>query len=202
KYVIAPLAATIVERRFPEGDQFVFFRSDGRAIQAEFVDPDADEEDAAPAPAGSVAAPTLAAMILTPEGTPAEFDALTDKTSSIARSLSSPEWENLKHELAQEMSSADFWQRPDRFAKLARLARMARVAAAADTADALRTRLARGARQPGHYHRELISRLALQVHLVSDGVRDVFESAAVEVALMVEPALDAGASDSRATGAW
>ena len=40
QYLIAPLAATIVERRFPEGDQFVFVRSDGRAIQAEFVDPD------------------------------------------------------------------------------------------------------------------------------------------------------------------
>ena len=42
QYVIAPLAATIVERRFPEGDQFVFVRSDGKAIQAEFVDPDGD----------------------------------------------------------------------------------------------------------------------------------------------------------------
>ena len=42
QYVIAPLAATIVEKRFPEGDQFVFVRSDGRAIQAEFVDPDSD----------------------------------------------------------------------------------------------------------------------------------------------------------------
>ena len=42
QYVIAPLAATIVEQRFPEGDQFVFVRSDGRAIQAEFVDPDAE----------------------------------------------------------------------------------------------------------------------------------------------------------------
>jgi ATP-dependent Clp protease ATP-binding subunit ClpC len=201
KYVIAPLAATIVERRFPEGDQFVFFRSDGRGIQAEFVDPDADDEAVA-APASSAGAPTLAAMILTPEGTAAEFDALTDRVSGIARSLSSPEWESLKHELAQEMSSTDFWQRPDRFAKLARLALMDRVAAAADTADALRMRLARGTRQPGHYHRDLISRLALQVHLVGEGIRDVFEGAAVEVALTIEPALDAGASDARATGAW
>ena len=46
QYLIAPLAATIVERRFPEGDQFVFVRSDGRAIQAEFVDPDSDAPSA------------------------------------------------------------------------------------------------------------------------------------------------------------
>src|SRR5262249_833206 len=165
----------------------------------EFVDPDADDEaDAAQGPAGS-AAPALPGMILTPEGTAAEFEALTDKANGIARSLASPEWESLKHSLAQEMSSADFWQRADRFEKLGRLGVMDGVAAAANTTDSLRMRAAKGARQPGQYHRELISRLALQVHLVAEGICDVFEGSAVEVALMVEPALDGGASDSRAT---
>ncbi len=201
QYVIAPLAATIVERRFPEGDQFVFFRSDGRAIQAEFVDPDDDDQvAAAPSTASSGQAPTLASMILAPGGTAAEFDALTDKVSGIGRSLSSPEWEDLKHRLSTEMNSADFWQRPDRFEKLARLALMDRVGAAAGTADALRMRLARGSHQPGHYFRELISRLALQVHLVTEGIRDVFEGSAIEVALVVEPALETG--DNPATAAW
>src|SRR5213078_2438148 len=79
QYVIAPLAATIVERRFPEGDQFVFFRSDGRAIQAEFVDPndDAEPEPAAAVTESSTPPPALATMILSPNGTAAEFDALT-----------------------------------------------------------------------------------------------------------------------------
>jgi len=35
----------IVEKRFPEGDQFPFVRSDGEGIQVEFVDPDADATD-------------------------------------------------------------------------------------------------------------------------------------------------------------
>ncbi len=200
QYVIAPLAATIVERRFPEGDQFVFFRSDGRSIQAEFVDPDADEDAAQPSVTNGGRAPTLAAMILAPEGSAVEFDALTDKLNAITRSLTSPEWESLKQSLSDEMSSVDFWRRPDRFEKLARLALMDRVAAAAGTADALRMRLAKGARQPGQYFRDLISRLALQVHLVNEGIKDVFDGAAVEVALMVEPALEAGASN--ATEAW
>ena len=42
QYLVAPLAAIIVEKRFPEGDQFLFVRSDGEGIQVEFVDPDAD----------------------------------------------------------------------------------------------------------------------------------------------------------------
>jgi ATP-dependent Clp protease ATP-binding subunit ClpC len=61
-------------------------------------------------------------------------------------------------------------------------------------------RLARGSHQPGHYFRELISRLALQVHLVSEGIKDVFDESAVEVAIAVEPALETG--DNPATGAW
>src|SRR5207342_1664138 len=42
QYLVVPLAAIIVEKRFPEGDQFLFVRSDGEGIQVEFVDPDAD----------------------------------------------------------------------------------------------------------------------------------------------------------------
>src|SRR5262249_25962994 len=137
-----------------------------------------------------------------PNGTAAEFEALTDKVSGIARAMSSPEWEDLKHRLSADMSSVDFWQRPNRFEQLARLALMDRVAAAAGTVDAVRLRLARGSHQPGHYFRELISRLALQIHLVTEGIRDALEGSPVEVALAVEPALDTGSGDNPATGAW
>ncbi|MEQ1834179.1 MAG: AAA family ATPase, partial [Candidatus Eisenbacteria bacterium] len=41
RYLLAPLARTIVERRVPEGDQFLFVRTDGDALAVEFVDPDA-----------------------------------------------------------------------------------------------------------------------------------------------------------------
>ena len=66
QYVIAPLAATIVERRFPEGDQFVFVRSDGRAIQAEFVDPDGDTPAASAPPSldSGGQPPALAAVMI------------------------------------------------------------------------------------------------------------------------------------------
>src|SRR5438309_10745208 len=91
QYVIAPLAATIVERRFPEGEQFVFVRSDGKAIQAEFVDPDAPPAAETPEPpaepASTAAAPTLAAMALAPAGTPAEPESLRAEQAGIAATL-------------------------------------------------------------------------------------------------------------------
>ena len=76
---------------------------------------------------------------------------------------------------------------------------MDRVAAAARTADALRARLARGTGGPGHYSRELVARLALSLHLVKAGLADAFEDAAIEVALMVEPALESTGGDGKAT---
>jgi ATP-dependent Clp protease ATP-binding subunit ClpC len=202
--VIAPLAATIVERRFPEGDQFVFFRSDGRAIQAEFVDPDSDARPAA-APAEAEAGgrpPSLPTMILAPRGTATEFDALATEAAALKEALASPDWERLKLALSNEMIAPDFWSRPQRHRSLARLALMDRVAAAARTADALCLRLARGAGGPGHYSRELTARLALSLYSVKEGLKDAFEDAAVEVALMVEPAFESTGGDGKATAAW
>ena len=202
RYVIAPLAATIVEKRFPEGEQFVFVRSDGRAIQAEFVDPDSETPSlSTPTGAEGGAPASLPSMILAPSGSAAEFEQLTAETKRIEQAIAAPDWDDLKRHLAHEMSAPGFWQRPDRFEQLARLALMDRVAAAAGTVEALRGRLARGGHRE-HYSRELTSRLALQVYLVAEGIRDVHEKAAIEVALVVEPALRPAASDGRAFDAW
>ena len=87
--MIAPLAATIVERRFPEGDQFLFIRSDGKAIQAEFVDPDSDGRegaDAAAALAPGERVP-LAAMILGAGGTGAEVQTLEEELAAVLEAL-------------------------------------------------------------------------------------------------------------------
>jgi ATP-dependent Clp protease ATP-binding subunit ClpC len=207
QYVVAPLAAIIVEKRFPEGEQFLFVRSDGNAIQVEFVDPDADvaaadesfaASDVATAPDAQA---TLAAVILAPKGTDAEFQALQAEHDEIALTLRSAEWLALKDKLTDDMAVADFWSRPDRFDTLARFALMDRVKAAMETATALRGRVARYSRSPRPYSAELSGRLALQLHLIKEGIKDALEDAPVELALVVEPVFD-GAGDRQATLAW
>jgi ATP-dependent Clp protease ATP-binding subunit ClpC len=84
---------------------------------------------------------------------------------------------------------------------LARLALMDRLKAAMSTADALRARLAKGTERSGRSSRELVARLALQLHLIKEGVRDVREQCPIEVALQVEPALER-AGDREAVRAW
>ncbi len=199
QYVIAPLAATIVERRFPEGDQFLFIRSDGKAIQAEFVDPDSDPDQGSEPPALRPGERVpLAAMILGAGGTSAEVQTLEQELAAIQASLASEAWETLKILHAEKMQSPDFWSKPERFETLSRIALMDRVRAAAGTAESLRTRLAKAPARAGKSSKELIGRLALQLHLTGQGIEDVFEGAPIEAALTVEPALDGGAESGDA----
>jgi ATP-dependent Clp protease ATP-binding subunit ClpC len=200
QYVIAPLAATIVERRFPEGDQFLFIRSDGKGIQAEFVDPDsgAGEEAGAGVPPQAGERVPLPAMILGASGTAAEVQSLEEKLASIMTALESAPWEERKAQAAARMQEPDFWSGEARYDVLARLALMDRVQAASGTAQSLRSRLAKAPARDGKLSRELIARLALQLHLIGEGIKDVFEDAPIEAALTIEPALGGGMDSGEA----
>ena len=202
QYLVAPLAAIIVEKRFPEGEQFLFVRSDGNGIQAEFVDPDADAANVdLNAGSESPSKSELASVILAPKGTREEFQRLQADYDDVARTLQSPEWDDLKDQLTAAMAAADFWSRPDRFGTLARLALMDRVKLASETAETLKNRLTRSAQSPRGYSAELSGRLALQLHLIKDGMRDAFDNSPVELALAVEPVFNNAAEHAKAL-AW
>jgi ATP-dependent Clp protease ATP-binding subunit ClpC len=200
QYVLAPLAATIVEHRIPEGDQFLFVRSDGQSIQAEFVDPDADAEGPQIGANQTVEQLSLAAMILQAEGTNAERLALDTAGTETGRLLGSAEWEQLKERLNEELGQPEFWSRPDRQKVLARIALMDRVKAASQTANSLRDRLAKSKGKAG-YSRELVMRLAQQLHVIREGIKDALDDAPIEVVLQIEPALDS-AIPEKASVAW
>src|SRR5262249_57320044 len=107
----------------------------------------------------------------------------------------------VKRPLPARRAGARFGPRAARPETLARLALMDRVRAAAATADGLRTRLARSTDRAGKRSRELVARLALQLHLVKEGMRDAMETAPIEVALVVEPAFERS-GDGEVTRRW
>lgn len=199
EYLLAPLAATIVEHRVPEGDQFLFVRSDGRAIQVEFVDPDADRS---PAPASHASGEVeLASIVLQAHGTDAERGVLAQEQRLIDLRLGSDEWQAQSVALGKEMAREDFWRDPQRFDTLSRLALIDRIKAAARTADAMRERLDKSRDKSGSYSSELMGRLARQIHALKAGVADAVTRAPVETVVRVEPALDA-AGDAAGSPAW
>jgi ATP-dependent Clp protease ATP-binding subunit ClpC len=194
QHLLAPLAATLVEHRYPEGDQFLFVRSDGRSLQVEFVDPDAPAPiaprlDVEPMVTGASEL-TLARMMLQPTGTPVERAALVAELQRLESRFTDDRWVALESELAAKMQHPDFWGQPNRVAILSRFEVMDRVKAAAGTARGLATRLERSANHSGRYSRDLIVRLASQLFLVNHGIEDAMTDAPVEVALAVQPVLD------------
>lgn len=192
QHLLAPLAATLVEHRFPEGDQFLFVRSDGRALQVEFVDPDADSEAAPPADMEPVAPTglTLARMIVQPTGAASERMALIAERHQLESRLTDERWTMLESELASRMQHADFWNAPDRQRVLSRFEVMDRVTASLRTARSLAGRLDRSASVSGRYSKDLVSRLASQLLALGHGIDDVLADAPVEVVLAVQPVAD------------
>lgn len=208
QHLLAPLAATMVEHRFPSGDQFLFVRSDGQGIQVEFVDPNAPEPTTVTgAPAAELVDAAsgpgdLGVTILQPTGSRAERDLLVRCAASMRATLEGAEWEQLRTLLNGRMSAADFWDDPRRHQVLSRFALMDRVKAAAQTVDSLMERYQRGVRgQMGQYSRDLAGRLALQLYLVEHGIRDALTDAPVEAVLAVDPAMESG-GDARTAQAW
>src|SRR5262249_9535139 len=190
--------------RFPSGDQFLFVRSNGKSIEVEFVDPDADPTSPTLAPSPDpepVEAASLASMIMRPSGSVKEQAALTRCLAEVDAELVAEPWILLKDGLEAETAEQEFWQRPDRHVILARRALLDRVEEAARTVTHLKLRLDRSGTRPAQASRELVARLALQIHLVQHGIADALQNAPVDVVLMVEPALD-GSADQRSNAAW
>lgn len=206
QHLLAPLAASLVEHRLPEGDQFLFVRSDGKALQVEFVDPNAATEPRVPAgdeliaPQG--AALTLARMMLQPTGAAAERAALIFKLHDFDASVSDERWISIQADLASRMQRSDFWNSPDRQATLSRFEVMDRVKAALGTARSLAARLERTAGASGRYSKDLIARLASQLFVLGHGIEDVLTDAPVEVALAVQPVMQERLADSTMTSRW
>ena len=86
RYLLTRIATAIVERQFPEGDQFLFITArDGTGLDVAFVDPDAGEPE--PPPDDVPAQPadlTVAGVALEPQGTEAEAVYLRD-VAHVAR---------------------------------------------------------------------------------------------------------------------
>ncbi len=209
QYLIAPLAATIVERRFPEGDQFVFVRRDGDALKAEFVDPDGDGEPT-PIPvqtgdgrANGADNRSLFDMMAAPTGAREEALALKDALEPIAGRIDDDAWSAAKGELSAKLNAPEFWTSPDRFATLGKIELMDRLAVAAETAHALQARLQRQKKgATAKSVRDLVARLAMQIHLVNEGLIDLDEVAPAEVALMIEPVFNSPGEEGEAERAW
>jgi ATP-dependent Clp protease ATP-binding subunit ClpC len=204
RYLLSPLALTIVNHQFPEGDQFLFVRSsaDGLSLDVQFVDPDAPEQQDAQADDESSAfldieetAATarelrLEAITLDPRGAADELRFLQEKFDEVAAQVEDDAWRLRKEEALRQMHSADFWNSTARFSVLGAIEYMDRIEAGLDTAGSLLARL-RGDRK--RLPPDLVARVAQQLYLLDSACRGFAEGHPRDAFLLVSASLEPGA---------
>jgi len=202
QYLLAPIAMSIVEHRFPQGDQFLFVRSDGAGIQVEFVDPDATEaQGALESESGSAVAMMLGPLILSARGNLDERRFLAGRLASLEERMASQDWLTTKATQLAHLHRADFWTDPERYATLSRIELMDRIEAGVDAARSIMRRLETRAEHRNTLPASLLSNLAQQVYLLERALYDLDAQCSSDVFLSIEPvAGDTGGT--RGDPAW
>ena len=195
--LLAPLAETLVEHRFPEGDQFLFVKSNGKEIEVEFVDPDAGAEDT-PADEPDESGLSLASIVLGSTGSTAERSTLAGSWRQIGAELSGDSWRAKDERLRLALADPAIWSRDDRHRVFSGLELADRIGEANRTAERLFQRYTAAGENTARASRELAGRLALQLYNLRQGMDDFLADAPVDALLRVEPALDSGSEGTHA----
>jgi ATP-dependent Clp protease ATP-binding subunit ClpC len=199
-HVLTRLATTIVDRAYPQGDQFLFVRSDGRSILVEFVDPDAPDKVTAESPPTAVrpaAGPSrLEEIALDPAGTPEEIALLRSTFERLAKEIEAEDWKGDKAKCLAMTSERGFWDAPNRFSVLGRIEVLDRIETGFTTAQSLLDRL--DGSRPGRRNRfpvDLVRRLAERLFLLDRACSGLRNDHSQDAFLVVDPGADTARED-------
>jgi ATP-dependent Clp protease ATP-binding subunit ClpC len=200
RHLLAPLAVTIIDHSYPEGDQFLFVRAEKGRLVVDFVDPDApDVEAAAVAEAGGELLrsagehPPVGRIALDPHGTPDELAALEAEHARLDGIAGEASWQESKRAGLERTRSQGFWSSPERFAVLGQVEYLDRIEAGLKSAGSLLERLrGTGARARERFPRKVVGRLARQLYLLDAACAGVLAGEPRDAFLQVEAWSDTG----------
>ena len=173
RHLLAPLSITIVQNKAPAGEQFLFVRSDGESLQVEFIDPDAEIDAAAAGAEPAMDAGVelnLALLVGSGSVPPGAAGYLKQQLSRISDRVGSQAWTALKSQGLDEINSAEFWERPDRYERLDRIELIDRIESATSVMNRLSQRLS-----PNRSNAQLITSLANRLYVLNEGLLDLDE---------------------------
>jgi ATP-dependent Clp protease ATP-binding subunit ClpC len=193
RYLLTPLAGTIVRRQFPEGDQFLFVRSDGDSIVVEFIDADQGKsvtpQSTGPLPAKTAeAGTTLEHLILDPVGSSSEQELLVGACNQLVATIENDIWRTQKSDLLLLSSSDEIWDSPQRYVMLGKAEFMDRIEVGLHGAKSLIGRLHESAAGKGPAaSRQLVSLTAQQIYLLREATESFRLDKPRDAFLLVEP---------------
>jgi ATP-dependent Clp protease ATP-binding subunit ClpC len=209
RWLLAPLAETIVRHEAPEGDQFLFVKSDGRGIEVDFVDPDAPTEAHTAhrgADGDTSDGSSLRRIALDAVGTRAEIEMVAARCALVAERVQGEEFRREKTSLLDMMGRDGFWEDEGRFAVLGRAETMDRIENATRSAGGLLERLT-GAPVGEAPRRErcdgaLLGQLAQRVWLLEQALADLDEQRGADAVLAIEVLREPRTESARAARAF
>ena len=170
--LLAPLALTIVNHNFPEGDQFLFVRQHGNSLKVDFVDPEAPKTNwkgkaqkvkSQQAKADEL---TLNKIILDAKGLLSEREAIRREWETFEKEVANAALESTKDELMEELSSTDFWSRDDRHLTLGDIEFIDRFQHSYSTLQSLMERIADEGKPKLQFPADLLQRIADRLRLM------------------------------------
>jgi len=193
RYLLSPLALTIVNHQVPAGEQFLFVTREGDALNVQFVDPDAPEAEPDVTERTSVEAVAIGddrglhAIALDPNGTPAEIAFLRDRYERLNALIQGDRWQEDKAGALGMIGHPDFWDSPERFRILGRTEYQDRIDTVARRLGSLLDRL-NGPGDPTreHYPKKLVGSVAHNLYLLETACVDVEQGDPFEAFLLVE----------------
>ena len=172
KFLIAPLALTIVNHDFPKGNQFLLVGAGKSQLNVEYIDPDepditwTQKQQIVEDQEAKVQDLTLKAILLDPKGQLAEFRLIKQELEALQIRTDEIKLSERKELLLEHMSSHEFWSRPERFETLAEIEYLDRFEGMQQTVQKLFDRLHNPEKERVSYDLNLISKLSQRVYLL------------------------------------
>ncbi len=190
RYLLAPLAVTIVNHQVPAGDQFLFISRKGDALEVEFVDPNAEgqaESEFAVASEAGGGELSLKSVVFQAKGNRSELEFLMEMHAALDLLIRSDEWQNERNANLSMLELPDFWQSNERFEILGIAELMDRIDAAMKGAGSLLRRLSQsGGRERDSFPAHVLTTAAQSLYLVEIAVADVRSKQPPDAFIMVD----------------
>lgn len=206
RYLLSPLALTIVKHQIPAGDQFLFITRNKNGLDVEFVDPDGPEEvdarllrDEAVVATGRKPVPSLTAITLEPSGTADEIAFLQSRYDELTAVIEGNAWVEAKTAAVQAMEAPGFWEAENRFAILDEIERRDRIESGLRRAGSLLRRLAGDAGTlRDQYPDHLVGLLSQNLYLLEVASEDIHDGRPSDAIIRISAGRNGAAQDAGA----
>ncbi len=192
EHLLAPLAITIVNNQFPEGDQFLFVSADGKGgLKVDFIDAEEPEiswtekQQVIENQQKKVEQLSLTDIVAEANGELAEFVVLKNVSEDLHQLVNALQLKEQKEDILEEMSEADFWSRDDRHFALSDLEFIDNVQETFDNIDSVFERLNGGDSVRVNYNPHLLNQLANRMHLLGHALQSYQSEEAQDAYMLI-----------------